>query len=329
MMMECLDDLNFAFLFPGQGSQGKGMGLDFYKCFSFVRVFYEQANDILGFNIRDCMFYGTSEQLSDTRITQPALFISSVIAYDVFKLFCKAVFNRRPISYCFGHSVGEYVALYASGVMDFSTGLRMVKRRSECMSECTVGVDGGMLALIGNITIDALQTHCEKISSQTHQACEIANINSDTQVIVSGVKSNLDILRRTIKECMPSIKAIPLNVSGAFHSSLMKDAMLSFKDSVSEFNFSVPKIPVIFNVNADVESRTEHIQDRLSSQINHRVLWHQSMLKAIENGVSVFVEFGHGRVLTKLCKSAFPSVASYHISDMASVDSFLNVLVKD
>ena len=329
-MAKCLNNLNFSFFFPGQGSQGVGMGLDFYHCFQFVRTLYAQANDVLGFDIRDHMFHGKEHELQDTCIAQPALFISSVVAYEVFKLFCKIAFSRdNKISYYFGHSIGEYVALYSSGAVDFVTGLKLVKRRSECMSECAENVGGGMLAVIGCIPINVIQSYCDDVVLETGQPCEIANINSDSQIIVSGVLSGLRILKDKLKGYVPKLRLIPLNVAGAFHSSLMKHAALSFKDTCSKFDISSPKVPIIFNYNASTEDRVERIIDNLYLQIDHRVLWHQSMLKAMETGTSVFVEFGHGKVLTRLCKSSFPSVSTYNITGMQDVYSFLDSVVVD
>lgn len=272
-----------AYVFPGQGSQKKGMGGDLFDLYKDLVL---KADNILGYSIKELCLDDPDNQLGQTQFTQPALFVVNALTY----LKKKEETPELP-DYVAGHSLGEYSALFASEVLDFETGLKIVKYRGQLMSEAK---GGGMAAVIG---LDADQI--EKIlKDNSITSIDIANYNSKKQIVISGLKQDIDAVK-PIFEISGAMLYVTLNVSGAFHSRYMNDAGCKFKSYIDQFNFSEPKIKVIANVNASLYDK-DSIKENLSNQIISSVQWLRSVLYMMSKGVSEFEEIGPGNVLTRL-----------------------------
>ncbi len=274
-----------AFIFPGQGSQSKGMGgalFDDYKDLT------SQADKILEYSIKDLCLNDPKNQLSQTQYTQPALFVVSVLTY-----LKKIKDTGKKPDYVAGHSVGEYSALFAANVFDFETALKIVKYRSQLMSEAK---NGAMAAVIG-LKEDQI-TKILKDNSLT--SIDIANFNSPSQIVISGLKQDITSAQ-PIFEKSGAMMYIPLNVSGAFHSRYMQEAGDKFKSFINQFEFAEPQIKVIANVNAQpYEKKT--IKENLYKQIISSVQWVESIRYIINKGVAEIEEVGPGNVLTGLLR---------------------------
>ncbi|AIQ12466.1 ACP S-malonyltransferase [Paenibacillus durus] len=272
------------FVFPGQGSQVKGMGGNLFNEF---RELTAQADDILGYSIRELCMEDPNSTLGQTQYTQPALFVVSALSY--LKRIKET--GRKP-DFVAGHSLGEYNALFAAGAFDFETGLKLVKKRGELMSLAT----GGGMAVVLGITEENI---VEVLKQNGLYSIDIANVNSPYQIALSGLKEDID-QARPIFEATPNVQLfIPLNVSGAFHSRYMTDARLEFEKILNTCTFYPLSIPVISNVYARPYKR-ELLQSTLAEQINSSVKWTESIRYLMGLGESVFEEIGPGRVLTGL-----------------------------
>ncbi|AMA52846.1 ACP S-malonyltransferase [Bacillus inaquosorum] len=271
------------YVFPGQGSQKKGMGEGLFTEFPHLT---KQADDILGYSIQTLCLENPEESLGKTQYTQPALFV--VNAFHYLKRIKEA--NEKP-DYLAGHSLGEYNALFAAGVFDFETGLKLVKKRGELMSQC---YGGGMAAVVGLNE----QQIAEVLALNGLAQLDIANYNSPTQMVLSG--SQEDITRaKGIFEQTPNVQLfVPLNTSGAFHSRYMQKVKSEFSDYLDEFSFFAPAIPIISNVEA--RPYGENIKDNLIAQIDHPVKWTESIRYLMGKGETDYLELGPGHVLTNL-----------------------------
>ena len=273
-----------ALVFPGQGSQRAGMGEELFDAYGNL---VERADDILGYSVRQLCLENPENRLNNTRYTQPALFVVNALSY----LSAMEEAGAEAPAYVAGHSLGEYNALFAAGVLDFETGLRLVKRRGELMAGAR---NGGMAAVIG-VETDRIRAI---LLDNGLDGIEIANLNSPSQVVVSGEKAEIE---RAVAffESESGARYVVLNVSGAFHSRLMADAGRAFQDDLNEFTFSAPEIPVISNVLARPYP-ADGVGDLLARQLTHPVKWMESVCYMWGKGVSEFVEMGPGRVLTGL-----------------------------
>jgi len=270
------------FVFPGQGSQKAGMGEGLFSAYSNLTA---AADEILGYSIEDICMNNPEGKLSQTQYTQPALYTVDVLSY------MKKIEESPEPNYVMGHSLGEYAALCAAGVFDFETGLKLVKKRGELMSQAK---GGGMLAVIG-LSAEQVKSTLESNNLTT---IDVANFNSYTQTIVSGLKD--DVLAAAPHfEAAGAMMCMPLPVSGAFHSRYMKPSSEEFANFLDAFEFNAPKMPVIANVNAQAYS-AETIKSNLISQIDHSVQWVQSVKSLIDQGETQFIEVGPGAVLTGL-----------------------------
>lgn len=275
-----------AYVFPGQGSQKVGMGRDL---FSHYRNQTEMADEILGYSIKSLCVEDNNHQLNQTQYTQPALYTVNALMY------LKALEeNKQPPDYVAGHSLGEYNALFAAGVFDFATGLKLVQKRGELMSQAK---DGEMAAVLG---LNRCQV--EKALAQ-HQlsAISIANDNSYQQLVISGSKNEM-CQAQNIFSNQPGIHYISLPVSGAFHSPLMNPAQKEFAKFLQNFNFSMPKIPVLSNVTAK-PYHPAVITSNLTKHLSHPVQWTQTIEYLLTKPTIEFKEIGPGNVLEKLIKS--------------------------
>ena len=278
-----------AYIFPGQGSQHTGMGYDLYKEYDFLKEFFSVSNDILGFNISQLMFKGSDDDLKQTKVTQPAIFIHSVA---MIKALGKS-FNPQMVA---GHSLGEFSALVACGVLGFEQGLDLVSKRAIAMQEACENTNGTMAAIIG-LENKVIEQTCESISGTVIPA----NYNCPGQVVISGeIKSVADCCER-LKD-KGARRAITLPVSGAFHSVLMESAKEKLNEVINQIDFNEPICPIYQNVSGNFETKAEKIKLNLISQMTSPVKWTQSVKNMIKDGANEFSEIGPGNVLQGLVK---------------------------
>ena len=278
-----------AYIFPGQGSQHTGMGYDLYKEYDFLKDFFSVSNEILGFNISELMFKGSDDDLKQTKVTQPAIFIHSVA-------MIKALGNTFKPKMVAGHSLGEFSALVASGVLSFEQGLNLVSKRAIAMQEACENTNGTMAAILG-LENKVIEQTCESISGTVIPA----NYNCPGQVVISGeTKSVADCCER-LKD-KGARRAITLPVSGAFHSVLMESAKEKLNEVINQIDFNEPICPIYQNVSGNFETKAEKIKSNLISQMISPVKWTQSVKNMIKDGANEFSEIGPGNVLQGLVK---------------------------
>lgn len=271
------------FIFPGQGSQAKGMGGTLFSEFPNE---VQKANSILGYSIAALCLEDQNNQLNLTNFTQPALYVVNALSY-----LKKLQENSKKPEYMAGHSLGEYSALFAAGVYDFETGLKLVQKRGELMSKAT---GGGMAAVVG-LKCEAVQ---DILKQNNLSSVSIANYNSNLQNIISGPKEAITSAEGLFIKA-GAMLYMPLKVSGAFHSSFMNNAQQEFSEFLKGFQFNAPAITVIANLDAKPYTR-DNIVSNLTQQINNPVLWTQSIAYLLSHGETEFVEIGPGKVLTGL-----------------------------
>ena len=275
-----------AYVFPGQGSQYPGMAKDLYENNASAREMLEKANDILGFRITDIMFDGTAEDLKQTRVTQPAIFLHSV-------LLARCLPDFRPDMVA-GHSLGEFSALVAAGAMDFEEGLKLVAIRAEAMQKACEKVPGTMAAVL------ALETSkVEEICASCEGVVVAANYNCEGQIVISGEKEAVEEACAKMKEAGAK-RALTLPVGGAFHSPLMEPARTELAEGIEKARFSTPVCPIYQNVTALPSTDPAEIKANLLAQRTSPVRWTQSVRNMIADGAGSFVELGPGKVLQGL-----------------------------
>ena len=275
-----------AYVFPGQGSQFPGMAKSLYESNATAREMLEKVNEILGFRITDIMFEGTAEDLKQTKVTQPAIFLHSVVLAK-----CLPDFKPDMVA---GHSLGEFSALVAAGAMDFEEGLRLVSIRAQAMQKACETNPGAMAAVL------ALPTEkIEEICSECDGIVVAANYNCDGQVVISGEKEAVEAACIRMKEAGAK-RALPLPVGGAFHSPLMEPARTELAEGIEKAAFSTPTCPVYQNVTGQPTSDPAVIKANLLAQLTAPVRWTQSIRNMIEDGADHFTEVGPGKVLQGL-----------------------------
>ena len=277
-----------AYVFPGQGSQKPGMGLDLYKNYNETKIYFNKANKVLNFNITELMFEGSSEDLIKTSVTQPAIFIHSVIHSLISK-------NFKPQAAA-GHSLGEFSALSACKAISFEEGLRLVSIRANAMQSACEKNPGSMAAILG---ID--DSIIENVCSNIQEIIQPANYNCPGQLVISG-KS--DAIKTACEELskLGAKRAIILPVSGAFHSELMSSAVEELEHSISQTEFNNPICPIYQNYNAKPETNKDSIKRNLLLQLTNPVLWTQSINRMIKDGFNNFFELGPGNTLQGLIR---------------------------
>lgn len=301
-----------AFVFPGQGAQSVGMGKDFYDAVPASRRIFESADEVLGFPMTNMIFEGPDSELKKTFNTQPALMTASVAAFEAVR--------EQGVTPHFvaGHSLGEYSALVASGVLSFEDAVGTVRARGEFMEQAVPGGQGAMAAVLG-AEREALAELCRSITAEGHLV-ELANLNCPGQIVVSGSKEGVALVGERVKEAGGK-RAIPLEVSGPFHSSLMKSAAEKLGGKLQPLHFSEPAIPVIANVTARPAASAEEIRGLLVEQVYSPVLWEDTVTYLISQGVDTFVEIGPGNVLTGLIKKTDKSVKLINVSSLDSLET--------
>ena len=273
------------FIFSGQGSHRPGMSLNLYNTFQIAKDRIELSNKILGFDISEIMFSAEENVLRQTQYAQLAIFIHSTIIFDLIK-------DQKECVAVAGHSLGEFSALYANNFFDFETGLQIVDVRARAMYECELNNPGKMSAVIGT-SIDKIQTICDSFD------CQIANINSDSQIVISGSKESIDLASDSLKSI--GSKVIPLRVSGAFHSKLMSEAKNKLSDIINISRFNEVSFPIVSNFNAKPNRSIEEIKNALIEQIDNPVQWSKS-IKSLGELSNKFVEIGPKKVLSNIIK---------------------------
>ena len=299
----------YSYIFPGQGAQKVGMGRSLYETSQAARNVFEEADDSLGVKLSRVMFEGPSETLQDTAFTQPAIMTVSIAIWRAWQEFLGAA-APQPAAVA-GHSLGEYTSMVVGGVMDFSDGIRLVRERGRLMHEASEARPGSMAAIIG---LDEL------VVAQVAQdaGVEMANINSDDQIVISGDKMAL-ARAMDLASARGAKKVVPLAVSGAFHSRLMALAQEGLTDAIDGINLRDPEFPVIANsTGVPIVSAGQARQELLTGLCNC-VLWKHSVRFMLDSGVNRFVEFGPARVLSSLVRRIDPGVDALTLSDPDSI----------
>lgn len=302
-----------AFVFPGQGAQAVGMGKDVYETLPESRAVFEQADEALGFPLSRLIFEGPESDLKQTVNTQPALLTASIAYLEALKSR-----GIRP-DYTAGHSLGEYSALVAAGVLEFRDAVKLVRLRGQFMEEAVPGGQGAMAAVLG-AEREALAQLCLSVS-ETDGQVELANVNCPGQIVVSGSAEGVAAIVARVKEAGAK-RAIPLEVSGPFHSSLMKEAAERLGSELQGTVFRAPQVPVIANVTAEPVTDEEEIRGLLVRQVYSPVLWQDSVERLIALGVDTFVEIGSGTVLAGLIRKIDKNVKVISVNSLESARGF-------
>ncbi len=302
----------FSVIFPGQGSQIIGMGKEFYDNFDHVKNLFKEADDSLKFSLSKLILEGPKEELDLTTNTQPAIFLISYCIFNIVKN--EYGINLNKAKYFAGHSLGEYSALSCAGYLSFSETLKILQVRGHAMQNSIPNGQGGMVAVLGS-TVEII----EKILKDNDKEikAQIANDNSEGQVVLSGKTVDLDKLILILKE--KSIKNIKLPVSAPFHSILMNNATKIMIEELDKLNFKSGENTLISNVTADEISNIEELKDLLIKQIENRVRWRESIINMIKNDVNHFIEIGPGKVLSGLVKRINRDVKIDTINSMEDI----------
>jgi [acyl-carrier-protein] S-malonyltransferase len=292
--------MKHAYVFPGQGSQFPGMGKNHYDQSAFAKKLFEQGNEIAGFRLSDIMFTGSEADLKQTNVTQPAIFLHSVIAY-------KTVDNARPEMVA-GHSLGEFSALVANSVLSFEDGMRLVIIRSSAMQRACISNPGTMAAVLA-LSDEQVESICRDVETETGEVLVPANYNCPGQVVISGSLKGIELGCERMKAA-GARRAVILSVGGAFHSPLMEPAREELKTAIEKTTFYNPACPVYQNIAAKAVMDKEEIKKNLIDQLTGPVRWTQSIKAMIADGATNFNEIGPGKVLQGLIGKIDKTVSS-------------------
>lgn len=296
--------MKHAFVFPGQGSQYPGMGKEHYDNSAFAKKLFEQANEVLGFRLSDIMFTGTDEELKQTRVTQPALFLHSVIAF-------RSIDGARPDMVA-GHSLGEFSALVANGTLSFDSALELVAIRANAMQKACEANPSSMSAILA-LADEKVEEICRQVQEETGEIVVPANYNCPGQLVISGSTKGVEIANERMKAAGAK-RALMLPVAGAFHSPLMEPAKEELKAAILRTDFHTPVCAVYQNVAARAIMDREEIKHNLIDQLTGAVKWTQSVQMMISDGASRFTEVGSGKVLQGLILKIDKTVETQGVS---------------
>lgn len=312
--MKLSDSTKTAYVFPGQGAQTVGMGKDLYDEFDSVKALFKQADEAVGYSLTKICFEGPDEELKKTSNTQPGLVAVSIAC---LKAAQETAGKVLPLpSFMAGHSLGEYTALAASDVIDFGTAVFLAKERGRLMYEAGLKQPGSMVAVMG-----MAESILSEICQQTDTI--IANYNSPGQLVISGASDNITKAVEMAK-AQGAARAIPLQVSGAFHSPLMKPAVDGMTEILAKVTFKNPSVPIISNVTAQPLTEGSQFKDELLKQLSCGVQWQRSVEFMQSQGVTKFVEIGPGKVLAGLIKRIYREAEMVNIGDVASIKALAN-----
>lgn len=282
--------MKHAFVFPGQGSQFSGMGKEHYENSAFLKKLFEQANEILGFRLSDIMFTGSDEELKQTKVTQPAIFLHSIVAY-------KTIENAKPDMVA-GHSLGEFSALVANNTLSFEDGLKLVAIRAGAMQKACEAAPSTMAAVL-NLSDEKVEEICSQVQTETGEIVVPANYNCPGQLVISGSRKGIEIACEKMKEAGAK-RALLLPVGGAFHSPLMEPARKELEAAIHTTSFHQPDCPIYQNAVAKPVFDRDYIKENLIAQLTAPVRWTQSVQAMIADGATRFTETGPGKVLQGL-----------------------------
>lgn len=306
-----------AFIFPGQGSQSVGMGKDLYENYDSAKKVFDTADKILGKSITTLCFEGPEESLKQTVNTQPSIVTMSIAAMEVLK----SQLDIAPYAAA-GHSLGEYCAMYAAGVMDLETTLKAIQKRADLMGE----TKGGAMAAVLNAPEGSLEKSLEEASCVGY--VDVANYNSPAQVVITGDEAAVQKACELLSAA-GARRVVPLAVSGAFHSKFMENAGNEFAGFVSELDLHNAQIPVFTNVDATATTSSEDFKDKMPRQIYSSVHWSQTIENMTNDGVEIFIEIGPGKVLAGLNKKISPQVRVLNVFDNASLENTIASLKEE
>ncbi|MED3562713.1 ACP S-malonyltransferase [Bacillus xiapuensis] len=306
-----------AFVFPGQGSQTVGMGKEAADQNTEIMSYFTKADEKLNIPLSKIIFEGPQEELTLTVNAQPALLTTSIALLALFQK------SGIQADYLAGHSLGEYTALVASGALTFEEGVYAVRKRGEFMEVAVPNGEGTMAAVLG-LDREKLSAACKEVDDSGFPV-SLANLNCPGQIVISGSRKGVEFAGEKAKGAGAK-RVIPLEVSGPFHSSLMKPAATELKGVLDGLNMQDAKIPVIANVSAEPMEKAAEIKEKLIEQLYSPVLWEDSVQKMIELGVETFIEIGPGKVLSGLIKKIDRSVKTYSVSDEASCKNVIEAL---
>ncbi len=309
-------EVKTAILFPGQGAQGIGMGKDLYDHYIESKKIFDEASELLDWDIKEVCFTDSQGIINQTRYTQAALFTTNIAAYEALKA------NGIKADAVLGFSLGEYSAIAASGALSFEDTLKLVEKRAGYMEQCAKAHPGGMVAVIG-LEIDQIDEVCKEVSREVGPV-EIANDNCPGQVTLSGVKEALDAASPLLKQ-KGAKRVLPLQVSGAFHSSLMQEAADTLQAEIEHIIFNEVDIPIISNVTARPMGKEQMITN-IPLQIVKGVRFRESILNLIDDGFDTFIEVGPKRTLCNLVKKISGEVRVMNVEDKASLESVLEII---
>ncbi len=304
-----------AFVFPGQGSQKVGMGKDLYDNYACAKKVFEEADEALGFSITKMCFEGPEEDLRLTKFTQPAILTCSVAALAVMRE------NGLESEAAGGHSLGEYSALVAAGVMSLQDAVVAVHKRGEFMQDAVPVGEGAMAAVMG-LTPDEIVMICQKVEAGCGEAVQAVNFNCPGQVVIAGAAKAVEKANEALKAAGAK-RVVPLPVSAPFHSTLMKPAAERLKEVLDKIEFRDAKFPVVANVTAEPVVQAEEIRALLVKQAASPVKWEMSMHRMIKDGFDTFVEVGPGKVLTGFTRKIDRTMNALNVEDMTSLEKTL------